>query len=65
MTILKYLKDRWLLLIGWLFFLFLTCFILLLAPNVRLDWTVVGYIFLLQSVFLSLFLTIDYYLKLK
>ena len=57
MTILKYLKDRWLLLIGWLFFLFLTCFILWLAPNVRLDWTVVGYIFLLQSVFLSLFLT--------
>ena len=55
MTILKYLKDRWLLLIGWLFFLFLTCFILWLAPNVRLDWTVVGYIFLLQSVFLSLF----------
>lgn len=65
MTILKYLKDRWLLLIGWLFFLFLTCFILWLAPNVRLDWTVVGYIFLLQSVFLSLFLTIDYYLKRK
>ena len=51
MTILKYLKDRWLLLIGWLFFLFLTCFILWLAPNARLDWTVVGYIFLLQSVF--------------
>ena len=65
MTILKYLKDRWLLLIGWLFFLFLTCFILWLAPNVRLDWTVVGYIFLLQSVFLSLFLTIDYYLALS
>ena len=64
MTILKYLKDRWLLLIGWLFFLFLTCFILWLAPNVRLDWTVVGYIFYCK-VFLSLFLTIDYYLKRK
>lgn len=47
MIILKYLKDCWLLLIGWLFFLFLICFILWLVFNVCLDWIVVGYIFLL------------------
>ena len=64
MTILKYLK-RSLVITNWLvIFLFLTCFILWLAPNVRLDWTVVGYIFYCK-VFLSLFLTIDYYLKRK
>ncbi len=56
MTILKYLKDRRLLLIGWLFFSVLNLFLFLwLAPNVRLDWTVVGYIFLLQSVFYRYF----------
>ena len=57
--------KRSLVITNWLvIFLFLTCFILWLAPNVRLDWTVVGYIFY-RKVFLSLFLTIDYYLKRK
>ena len=45
-------------------FLFLTCFILWLAPNVRLDWTVVGYIFYCKVFFIAI-LTIDYYLKRK
>ncbi|MGK0552815.1 two-component system sensor histidine kinase SapS [Enterococcus faecalis] len=63
MTIWKYLKDRWLLLIGWFFFNALTSFILWLSPTAHFDAAVMGYIFLLQSIFLLLFFIIDYSLK--
>ncbi|MEI5994706.1 two-component system sensor histidine kinase SapS [Candidatus Enterococcus mansonii] len=63
MTICKYLKDHWLLLIGWLFFIGLTCFILWLSPDMHVNLSVIGYLVLLQGLFLFLFLTIDYSLK--
>ncbi len=63
MTINKYLKDHWLLLIGWLFFNGVTCFILWLSPDMVVNPSVIGYLVLLQGLFLLLFLTIDYSLK--
>ena len=63
MTIGKYLKDHWLLLIGWLFFIGVTCFILWLSPDMVVNPSVIGYLVLLQGLFLLLFLTIDYSLK--
>lgn len=63
MTIRKYLKDHWLLLIGWLFFIGVTCFILWLSPDMVVNLSVIGYLILLQGLFLFLFLTIDYSLK--
>jgi signal transduction histidine kinase len=63
MTIWKYVKDRWFLLIGWLFFMGLTCFILWLSPTVNFDVGVMGYLFLLQAIFLGLFFFISYSLK--
>lgn len=63
MTIYKYLKDHWLLLIGWLFFIGVTCFILWLSPDMVVNPSIIGYLVLLQGLFLLLFLTIDYSLK--
>lgn len=63
MTIWKYLKDHWLLLIGWLFFIGVTCFILWLSPDMVVNPSVIGYLVLLQGLFLLLFLAIDYSLK--
>lgn len=63
MTIYKYLKDHWLLLIGWLFFIGVTCFILWLSPDMVVNLSVIGYLVLLQGLFLLLFLVIDYSLK--
>jgi signal transduction histidine kinase len=63
MTFFKYLKDHWLLLIGWFFFIGVTCFILWLSPDMVINLSVIGYLILLQSLFLLLFLTIDYSLK--
>lgn len=63
MTIRKYLIDHWLLLIGWLFFIGVTCFILWLSPDMAVNFSIIGYLVLLQGLFLLLFLTIDYSLK--
>ncbi|MDA9472352.1 two-component system sensor histidine kinase SapS [Enterococcus sp. 5H] len=63
MTIRKYLLDHWLLLIGWLFFIGVTCFILWLSPDMAVNFSIIGYLVLLQGLFLLLFLTIDYSLK--
>lgn len=63
MTIRKYLLDHWLLFIGWFFFIGITCLILWLSPNMVVDLSVIGYLVLLQGIFLLLFLTIDYSLK--
>ncbi|EOL47760.1 two-component system sensor histidine kinase SapS [Enterococcus caccae] len=63
MTIGKYLKDHWLLLVGWLFFIGVTCFILWLSPDMVVNPSIIWYLVLLQGLFLLLFLTIDYSLK--
>lgn len=63
MTIRKYLLDHWLLFIGWFFFIAVTCFILWLSPNTTVNLSMIGYLVLLQGLFLLLFLTIDFTLK--
>lgn len=63
MTIRNYLKDRWLLLVGWVTFVAITCFILWLSPNMYIDFSVVSYIIVLEGLLLMLFLSIDYSLK--
>ncbi|MBP2098707.1 two-component system sensor histidine kinase SapS [Enterococcus rivorum] len=63
MTICKYLKDHWLLFIGWFSFVGITCFILWLSPEMKLTMSVMGYIVLLEGLLLVLFLVIDYSLK--
>jgi signal transduction histidine kinase len=63
MTIRKYLKDHWLLLVGWLTFIAITWLILWLSPDMVINVSVIGYLVLLEGLFLLLFLTIDYSLK--
>lgn len=63
MTIRKYLLDHWLSFIGWFFFIAVTCFILWLSPNTTVNLSMIGYLVLLQGLFLLLFLTIDFTLK--
>lgn len=63
MTIWKYLKDQWLLFVGWFSFVGLTCFILWLSPTMNLSMSVMGYIVLLEGLLLNLFFAIDYSLK--
>lgn len=63
MTIWAYLKDRWLLLIGWFAFVGLTCFILWLSPTMGLTLSVIGYIVLLEGLLFILLLSIDYFLR--
>lgn len=63
MTIRKYLMDHWLLFIGWLFFIGVTCFILWLTPDMVVNFSIIGYLILLQGLFLLIFLAIDYSLK--
>ncbi|MEO2668210.1 sensor histidine kinase, partial [Enterococcus faecium] len=37
MNFFKYLKDQWTLILGWLFFIALTIFVMWLAPNIKVD----------------------------
>ena len=63
MNFFKYLKDQWSLLLGWLFFVLLTIFVMWLAPNILVDWTMVGYLALIQAVFLFFYLLVRYLSK--
>lgn len=63
MNFFKYLKDQWSLLLGWLFFVLLTIFVMWLAPNILVDWTIVGYLALIQAVFLFFYLLVRYLSK--
>lgn len=60
MTIRKYLKDRWLLFIGWFVFVGLTVLIMWLTPGFELAVSTVIYLVLLEALLLVLFLGIDY-----
>ena len=51
MKFLSYLKDQWSIILGWLF-VGLTIFVVWLAPNIIIDWGTVGYLALIQGVFL-------------
>lgn len=41
----QFLKDRWLLFIGWLVFFVLTVLVFWLTPHSPMDWGTVGYLF--------------------
>ena len=59
----SFLKDRWLLFIGWLVFFVLTVLVFWLTPHSPMDWGTVGYLFLMQSVLMVFFLAISYLSK--
>ena len=60
MNFFKYLKDQWSLILGWLFFVVLTAFVMWLAPNITVDWSTIRYLALIQSVFLLVYLLVHY-----
>lgn len=52
MNFFKYLKDQWTLILGWLFFIALTIFVMWLAPNIKVDLSTIAYLALIEGVFL-------------
>lgn len=63
MTVWKYIKDQWLLLVGWLFFVALTGLVMWLTPGLSVDWSIIGYLFLVEGVLLAVFMAAHYVLK--
>lgn len=63
MTVKDYLKDQWLLFLGWCGFVLLTILVMWLTPNYVLDWGTVGYLVLMEAVLLVIFLTIHFLSK--
>ncbi|MBP1046861.1 sensor histidine kinase [Enterococcus sp. BWM-S5] len=59
----KYIKDQWLLVIGWLFFMGLTSLILWLSPTLHLSFSSISYLMLLGLLVLTAVLLIDFQLK--
>ncbi|MBO0481858.1 two-component system sensor histidine kinase SapS [Candidatus Enterococcus courvalinii] len=60
MNFFRYLKDQWSLILGWLFFVVLTAFVMWLAPNIEVDWETIAYLAVIQSVFLAFYLLDGY-----
>ncbi|MEQ6207286.1 two-component system sensor histidine kinase SapS [Enterococcus mundtii] len=63
MNFFKYLKDQWSLIVGWIFFILLTIFVMWLAPNITVDWATIAYLTLIEGVFLIFFLLVCYLSK--
>lgn len=63
MNFFKYLKDQWLLVIGWVGFVFLTAFVMWLTPGFQMSWRNVGYLALIEGVFFAVILIYHYYYK--
>ncbi len=63
MSFWRYLKDRKLVLVGWLVFVLLTAFVMWLSPGIGLDWGTVGYLALMEGVLLILLLVYHYFSK--
>lgn len=59
----KYMKDQWVMIFGWLFFMGLTALILWLSPTLRLSGSSIGYLLALGLLLLAAVLAIDYLLK--
>lgn len=59
----KYLKDQWIMISGWVFFMGLTSLILWLSPTLHLSFSSVGYLLLLGALLLIAVLAIDFLLK--
>lgn len=56
----KFLADQWVIILAWLLFVGLTVFVLWLSPNMYVDWSLVGYLALIEGTFLLGFLGIYY-----
>ncbi|MBO0448018.1 sensor histidine kinase [Enterococcus sp. MJM12] len=63
MNFFKYLKDQWLLVFGWVGFVFLTAFVMWLTPGFQMSWRNVGYLALIEGVFFAVILIYHYYYK--
>ncbi|MGM9903365.1 two-component system sensor histidine kinase [Enterococcus sp. 10A9_DIV0425] len=63
MSYFNYLKDQWSLILGWLFFVLLTIFVMWLTPHIGVDWATIGYLTLIEGVFLAFFLFVGYLTK--
>ncbi|MBL1223619.1 two-component system sensor histidine kinase SapS [Enterococcus sp. BWR-S5] len=63
MAFLKYLRDQWLFISGWLSFMGLTSLILWLSPSLHLSFSSIGYLLLLGLLLLLAVLAIDFFLK--
>ncbi|EOW1981683.1 sensor histidine kinase [Enterococcus faecium] len=63
MNFFKYLKDQWTLILGWLFFIALTIFVMWLAPNIKVDLNTIAYLALIEGVFLIFYLLGGYLSK--
>ncbi|KAF1295583.1 histidine kinase [Enterococcus sp. JM4C] len=63
MTVWKFIKDEWLLMVGWLFFVALTGVVMWLSPGLTVDWSTLGYLFVIEGVLLIIFMAAYYILK--
>ncbi|MGC3008436.1 sensor histidine kinase, partial [Enterococcus faecium] len=63
MNFFKYLKDQWTLILGWLFFIALSIFVMWLAPNIKVDLSTFAYLALIEGVFLIFYLLGGYLSK--
>lgn len=63
MNFFKYLKDQWTLILGWLFFIALTIFVMWLAPNIKVDLSTIAYLALIEGIFLIFYLLGGYLSK--
>ncbi|WP_427813588.1 two-component system sensor histidine kinase SapS [Enterococcus sp. 22-H-5-01] len=61
MTFLKYLKDRSLIIIGWLILSLLMIFMVWLTPGLNHFWDNISYLLVLQLFFIFVFFALDYY----
>lgn len=58
-----YLKDQWSLILGWLFFVLLTAFVMWLTPDITINWEIIAYLVLIEAVFLIVYLAAIYLSK--
>jgi signal transduction histidine kinase len=63
MSFFVFIKDRWLLLLGWLVFFLLMVLVMWLTPGFPIDWGTVGYLLLMELVIFLFFLSISYISK--
>lgn len=61
MTFLKYLKDRSLIIIGWLILSLLMVFMVWLTPGLNHFWDNISYLLVLQLFLIFVFFALDYY----
>ncbi|EOT49507.1 MULTISPECIES: two-component system sensor histidine kinase SapS [Enterococcus] len=63
MTIRNYIKDQWLTYLGWIVFFMLTVFVIWLTPNYPFEWSIAGYLFVIEFIGLVGIQSIHYVLK--